>query len=94
MADPTNKLQIIKDLLTSEKGVFALALIIGATVLAFQGQMSVQEWTDYTMVIYIAFAGGTGLRAIGQGIGNRRELDALKAERSTETAPDATSDGG
>lgn len=79
--------QVLKDLLSSEKGFIALALIIAATVLAALGHVPIERWEKYTMVIFGAFATGNGLRAVGMGLGNKRENDALRA-RLDELAPE------
>lgn len=64
---------VIGDFLRSEKGVLALALIIGATVLAALGILPIDAWLSYTQVIFAAFAVGTGLRAIGVGIAAKND---------------------
>ncbi|KKM80116.1 hypothetical protein LCGC14_1343140 [marine sediment metagenome] len=72
--------QVLKDLLGSEKGLIAVALIIAVTVLAALDHIPIERWESYTKWIFGFFAVGTGLRAIGQGIGNKREADTLRTQ--------------
>ncbi len=46
----------IKDLLNSERGVVALALIIAATVLCALRLISTQQWLDYSTWIFTTYA--------------------------------------
>lgn len=65
-------MNVIKDYLGSEKGVMALALLIAATVLAALGHLEIDAWIDYSKWIFGFFSVGTGLRAIGTGLGSRK----------------------
>jgi hypothetical protein len=46
----------ITDLWRSERGLIAVLLILGATVLTALGQMAVAEWRDYTLYIFGVYA--------------------------------------
>jgi hypothetical protein len=46
----------IKDLLNSERGIVALALIISVTVLCALGSISTQQWLDYSKWIFVTYA--------------------------------------
>ncbi len=46
----------IKDLLNSERGIVAIALIIAATVLCALGSISTQQWLDYSTWIFTTYA--------------------------------------
>ncbi len=46
----------IKDLLNSERGIVALALIVAATVLCAIGSISTQQWLDYSTWIFTTYA--------------------------------------
>jgi hypothetical protein len=51
----------LKDLLASERGLLALALIAAATVLASLGHMSVEAWRDFAVWIFGIYVGGKSL---------------------------------
>jgi hypothetical protein len=46
----------LADLWSSERGLVALALIVGATVLAAVKIITVDQWTDYTKWIFVTYA--------------------------------------
>jgi hypothetical protein len=48
----------IKDLLESERGLIALALIIGGTVLCATRVMTVDQWKDFTTWVFGAYVAG------------------------------------
>jgi hypothetical protein len=50
-------MQAIKDMLGSERAVFALALIVGATVLTGMSLISPEEWIDFAKWIATIFIG-------------------------------------
>jgi len=58
----------LKDLLSSEKGLFAIVLVIAATVLVGLDQMAVADWREYTIYVFGAYVVGktvtTGMVAI------------------------------
>lgn len=49
--------QAIKDLIASPHGILVLLLIIGATVLAIVGRMTIDQWTGFAQTVFAAFAG-------------------------------------
>lgn len=56
----------ITDLLKSERGLFALALVIAATVLTALGTMTIDAWRDFTLYIFgIYVTGKTVTGAVG-----------------------------
>jgi hypothetical protein len=60
----------IKDLFASERGFFALILVIAATVLTGLSQMTVDQWRDFSMTIFGIYVGGktiTGAVGIFKG---------------------------
>lgn len=54
--------QVIKNFLNSEKGVIALVLLIGATVLAGLDKMSIAEWQNYSIWIFGIYTGGKSIQ--------------------------------
>jgi hypothetical protein len=75
----------LRDILQSEKGLTALSLIVGATVLAALELMTIREWMTYTGAIYAAYSTGTGLRAIGVGIAKRKDENRASTGEATES---------
>jgi hypothetical protein len=60
----------IADLWKSERGLLAVLLVIGATVLTALSQMTIQQWQDYTLWIFGLYAGSktvTGAVALFKG---------------------------
>jgi hypothetical protein len=54
-------MQALKDTLSSERGLWGLALIVAATTLTALSHMSVVEWQDYTIKVFGIFVGGKSL---------------------------------
>lgn len=52
---------VLRNFANSEKGIFCVALIVAASILASTGQMSVAEWQDYTKWIAGIFVGGKAI---------------------------------
>jgi len=48
----------ITDLFKSERGLFALAIVIGATVLTAIGKMTVDSWQTFVTSIFGIYVGG------------------------------------
>ena len=82
-------MNVLKNLLNSEKGVFVLALIIGATVLAALGHMTIDQWIDYTKWMATIYVAGKTVHGAASAIGGRAvDHDALAdkiADRITVT---------
>jgi hypothetical protein len=74
-------IQVLKNFLGSEKGILALALIIGATVLTALGKMSLAEWQEYTIWIFGIYTGGKAIQGAASAI-----RDGLKAPEPAEEA--------
>lgn len=63
----------IADLWKSERGLVAIGLIIGATVLVALNHMSIEQWLDYTKWIFGMYAGAKTVTGV---------VDALTSGRS------------
>ena len=48
----------IKDLFASERGLFAVVLIVAATVLTGLDRMTIQQWQEFSTYIFGIFVGG------------------------------------
>ena len=81
-------IQVLKNFLGSEKGILALALIIGATVLTALGKMSLTEWQAYTIWIFGIYTGGKAIQGAASAV---RSLKAPPA--AAPAAVPAKSDG-
>jgi len=51
----------ITDFWKSERGLFALTLVLGATVLTAMSLMSTDAWIDYTKWIFGIYVGGKSI---------------------------------
>ena len=69
-------MQVLKDLLHSEKAVLGILLVVVSAVLVGLGKVSSTEWLDYTWKIFLAYSAGKGLQAIGAGVGAKTECCA------------------
>mgnify|MGYP001602711925 CR=1 FL=1 len=58
----------LTSLWNSEKGILAVALIIGATVLAALGHMTIEQWTGFSELIFGLYVGGKTLQSGAQAI--------------------------
>jgi hypothetical protein len=63
----------IADLWSSEKGVIAILLLVGATVLTALGRIDAQAWRDYTTWIFGVYASTKTLTSVGLAVAKRRE---------------------
>jgi hypothetical protein len=74
--------QVIKNFLHSEKGVLALALLIGATVLASLDKMAIADWQEYSIWIFGIYTGGKSIQ------GAAAKLSEGRAARSIDEDPE------
>lgn len=58
----------LTDLWSSEKGVVAVLLLIGATVLTALGRIDAAAWRDYTTWIFGVYAGTKTVTTVGVAI--------------------------
>lgn len=63
--------QVIKNFLNSEKGALALVLLIGITVLAAIGKMSLAEWQSMVLWIFGIYTGGKSLQGAAAQLASR-----------------------
>ncbi len=61
----------LKDLFASERGFLVLALIVGATVLAALGYMTIAQWMDYSQLMFGIYVGGKTISSLAVAIGNK-----------------------
>jgi hypothetical protein len=76
-------MQAISDLFKSERGLLGLLLIVGATILAVVGKMTVDAWSTFAMVIFGTYAAGKTISSAAASIAESRKnpaLDELGAE--------------
>lgn len=74
----------ITDLWKSERGLIAILLIIGATVLAGMAILAPEQWLDYTKWIFVTYVVGktaTGVTQIIKGGTADPEQSAAASER-------------
>jgi len=61
------------NLWNSEKGLVGLLLLIAATVLTAIGRMPLDEWTEYTMVIFGTYVVGKTVQGVATTVVESRE---------------------
>jgi len=69
----------LTDLLKSERGFFALALVIASTVLAALGHMTIDMWKEFNLYIFGIYVTGksvTGAVALFKGGSSEPEKPA------------------
>lgn len=69
----SKNMKVLKDLLSSEKGIFCLALIIAASVLTALGHMTVEQWTAYTQIIAGIYVGGKAIQGAAAAYRNGKD---------------------
>ncbi len=62
----------IIDILKSERGFIGLGLIVCATVLTALHIMPVEQWTQYTQVVFAAYALSKGASSVAEALSTRR----------------------
>lgn len=83
----------LTDLLKSERGFFALALVVASTVLTGLGQMTVDMWKEFNLYIfgiYVVGKSATGAVALLKGGTSEPEAPAPDAKKDPE--PEAKKD--
>lgn len=81
----------LSDLLKSERGFFALVLVIASTVLAALGQMTMDAWRDFNLYIFGIYVTGkslTGAVALYKGGSSEPEAPAPTPAPAPAPAPD------
>ncbi len=58
----------LADLWSSEKGVVAILLLVGATVLTAIGKIDAAGWRDYTTWIFGVYAGAKTVTTVGVAV--------------------------
>lgn len=58
----------LSNLWNSEKGILAVLIIIGATVLAALGHMAIDQWTGFVELIFGLYIGGKTLQGVGAAV--------------------------
>lgn len=51
----------LTDLWNSERGVFAVALVLGATALVIFNKLTVDQWVDFAKWIFATYAGSKAI---------------------------------
>lgn len=74
---------VVKQLLGSEKAVAVGLLIIAASALTATGQMTIDEWMDYTKWLAGIYVGGKSLQGAAEALARRPA--AAPAPRSSQT---------
>ena len=80
----------LTDLLKSERGFFALALVIASTVLTGLGQMTVDMWKEFNLYIfgiYVVGKSATGAVALLKGGTSEPEAPAPTPAPAPAPAP-------
>lgn len=73
-------LQGAQDLLESERGIFAIMMLISVTVLTFVGKISGEQWLDFNKWLAIALIGSKTVTTA---------IDTLKNPKDQPAAPTA-----
>lgn len=82
-------MQAIKDLFNSERGIIALALLIGATVLAGLTRLTPDQWVDYTKWIFGIFTVGKTATGVVAAMTNASTAKAVaQAQGSSPSKSD------
>jgi hypothetical protein len=79
----------IKDLFASERGFFALAIVIAATVLTGLGNMTVDTWQSFTMTIFGIYVGGKTITGAAEIIKRGSDAPTTPVVAADPAAPAA-----
>lgn len=67
----------ITDLWKSERGLLAVLLVVGATVLTALGHMTVAEWRDYTVWIFGIYAGAKTATGVAEVVVGTKKTEPV-----------------
>src|SRR4051812_45595767 len=82
----------LDDLFSTGKGILALALLAGATVLASLGRMPIEQWQNFAEWIFGSYAGAVAITKAATAIANRPGAQTATAGGSMIVVqPDALS---
>lgn len=71
----------ITDLFNSERGLFAVLLVIAATALVVAGKMTVDSWQSFVKVIFGAYVAGKTVTGAVNLVAQRRVATSDKTKK-------------
>lgn len=71
-------MQVLKNLLNSEKAVANGVLFLGMTYLLFSGQIAPQEWLQYSTILAGVYTGGKAIQGGAAQVGKKIEERSKK----------------
>jgi hypothetical protein len=77
---------VLSSFLNSEKGVYALALAIGSTVLALLGHSSYAEWREFNLYVFGIYVGGKSIQGAATAIASRPSKSPANVQNTTVVA--------
>lgn len=81
----------ITDLWKSERGLLAVLLVVGATILTGLGHMTVAEWRDYTLLIFGMYAGLKTVTGVVDRVVDAKKAALTEPTITIPTAPPTSS---
>lgn len=71
-------MQGLKDLISGERGLLGILLIIAVTVLAAIGMATYEQWADFTKYVFTAFVAGKTVTTVA-GLMTAKKDDTANA---------------
>jgi hypothetical protein len=82
--------QVLKNFANSEKAVASGVLVVASSAMVFTGDITPQEWMEYTKMVLGIYVGGKTVQgAVSQLAGRNGAVEAAKA-KETEVAATAS----
>lgn len=62
----------LKSFWHSEKAVAVGLLVVGATVMVFTGEITPEEWMDYTKFLAVTYVGGKTVQGVAEMVSKKK----------------------
>lgn len=77
-------LNVIKNLMNSEKAVASGVLVLASSVMVLTGELTPQEWMAYTQTLLGIYVGGKTAQGIASAMSGRKQSEEAKAAKENE----------
>ncbi len=75
---------VIKNLMSSEKAVASGVLVLASSVMVLTGELTPQEWMEYTQTLLGIYVGGKTVQGVAAAMSGRKQSEEAKTAKANE----------